>query len=318
MGRFAHAPSKDLSIVIVSYNVRDLLSQCLTSIENSTHDINYEIIVVDNDSGDGSADLVRSSFPKVRLLANSSNIGFVKGNNQAFEISCGRHLLMLNPDTRIVCNALHQLIQDLDRDTEVGVVGCKMLNSDSTLQPSCYNFPSLKEIFGMYFFGSSRFGGLLKMDYNKEHEVDFVRGAFLAARRDCLEKIGLLDENIFMFGEETDLCYRIKQNGWKVVYSPETVIIHHKGKSTEQLPDNMYVERIRSLLYYFGKNYGLYRTVLLRVIILAGVGLRLLLRKLPVITNHRNGSKVLSVSTQRQIIRMAIGLASNNSPEGQK
>ncbi|MCG8604469.1 glycosyltransferase family 2 protein [bacterium] len=290
----------------MNYNVRALLAECLTSIESSMSHIDYEIIVVDNDSQDGSADLVKAHFPKVRLIANSSNVGFTKGNNQAFNISRGRYLLMLNPDTRIVRNALPELIDYLDRQSKVGVVGCKMLNSDSTLQPSCYNFPSLKEIFGMYFFGSSYFGGLVRMDYSKEREVDFVRGAFLAVRRTCLKKVGFLDENIFMFGEETDLCYRIKQNGWKVVYYPKTVIIHHRGKSTGQLPDNMYVQRIRSLLYYFGKNYGIYKTVLLRFIIITGVALRMLLTKLPIIKYGRNRDKMLSISTQKLVIRAAI------------
>jgi len=308
--RFKHPPSLDLSIVIVNYKVKVLLKECLTSILESTQNLNYEIIVVDNGSNDGSVEIIKRDFPEVVLLDVTENIGFVKGNNRAFKISRGHCILMLNPDTRIVHNRLHDMLRHFERRPDIGVIGCKMLYPDNTLQQSCYDFPSLREIFGMYFLGSTVLTGLRKMDYDREQEVDFVRGAFLAVRRSCLEKIGLLDEQIFMFGEETDLCCRVKENGWKVIYSPETVIVHHKSKSIEQMSDNMYVQRIRSLLYYFSKHYGFMRTLCLRLIIVTGIGLRFLFRKARLLSPGKTGTRSLSTPAQVEVMKLALGCKS--------
>jgi len=298
----------DLSIVIVSYNVKNLLKECLESIYRTTKQIQFEVYIVDNHSSDGTIQMIQRDFPTVKLIRNKENIGFAKANNLAFRKSKGKYLLMLNPDTRILQNSFQKMINAFEKDTRIGVVGCKMLNPDGTLQPSCYDFPTLREIFGMYFIGSRIFGGLKKFDYNKMQEVDFVRGAFLTLNRKCLEEVGLLDENIFMFGEETDLCYRIKQSGWKVMYMPDTVIIHHKGKSTEQISDNMYLQRIRSLIYYFQKHYGKTRTLFLRVIILLGMGSRLVLRRILEIKNKRSGRRTISRSVQLDVLKLTLGL----------
>lgn len=308
MGYFKTAPALDLSIVIVSFNVKDFLKACLNSLYHSIVDIEFEVFVVDNNSQDATAQMIERDFPQVKLIQNHENIGFVKANNRAFERSQGRYILMLNPDTVILENYLHVTVRYFDQEPNVGAIGCKMLNPDHSLQASCYNFPSLREIFGMYFVGSQKFSGLKKMDYNKTQEVDFVRGAFLALNRRCLEEIGLLDERLFMFGEETDLCYRMKLRGWKVLYMPDTVIIHHKGKSTEQITDNMYSQRIQSLIYYFQKHRSKLSTFMLRVIIFLGVGSRLLLRALINIRNKYSGEKTISKDTQFEALRLALGL----------
>ena len=300
----------DLSIVIVSYNVRGLLKECLESIYRTTKYIQFEVYVVDNNSSDGTIQMIEREFPQVKLIANKDNIGFAKANNLAFQKSRGKYILMLNPDTVILQNSLYKIVNYFEQQPNIGAIGCKMLNSDRTLQPSCYNFPTLLEIFGMYFIGSRIFSGLKKFDYDKVQEVDFVRGAFLALNKQCLEEIGLLDEKLFMFGEETDLCYRMKQRGWKVIYIPDTVIIHHRGKSTEQISDNMYSQRIRSIIYYFQKNRGKISTFLLRAIIFFGVGLRLLLRGVLEIRNRILGKKKKTISkdVQLEVLRLALGL----------
>jgi GT2 family glycosyltransferase len=309
---FDAEPSKDLSIIIVSYNVKPLLKDCLNSIVDSTRGIDYEVIVIDNNSHDGSIDLVKNEFPGVIRIAEQKNLGFVKANNVAFRQSKGKYILMLNPDTVVVENAFGKMIDYFESNPNVGALGCKMLFPDKTLQPSCYNFPTLREIFGMYFVGGNHFSGLKNIDYDKCQEVDFVRGAFLALRRRCLEKIGMLDENIFMFAEETDLCYRMIKNGYSVMYWPEMVIIHHKSKSVEQFSDKMYVQRIRSLIYFFNKNYGIFRTLLLRVIIFTGVGLRLLFRKYFV--NKSRQPEVCNRSNKSlfEVLKLSMGLNQSN------
>lgn len=309
MEYFKEEAKLDLSIVLVSYNVKDYLKGCLESIYETTKDIMFEVFVVDNNSSDGTVKMIKAEFPDVMLIANKENIGFVKANNLAFSrTSRSKYILMLNPDTVILHNSFHKLVNYFEQHPRVGAIGCKMLNSDQTLQPSCYNFPSLREIFGMYFVGSRIFPPLKKMDYNKTQEVDFVRGAFLMLNRQCLEEIGLLDEKLFMFGEETDLCYRMKQQGWKVMYIPNTVIIHHRGKSIEQISDNMYSQRIRSLIYYFQKNYGKLNALLLRIIIFFGVGLRLLLGNFIEIRNRILGKKTISKDAQLEVLKLTLGL----------
>ena len=183
-----------------------------------------------------------------------------------------------------------------------------MLNTAKTIQPSCYNFPSLREIFGIYFFGNKMFSGLKNINHYKIQEIDFVRGAFLFLNKKCLEKIGLLDENFFMFGEETDLCFRMNKRGWKVIYYPETVIIHHRGKSIVQVFEKSNLQRIRSLIYYFQKNYGKFSAFIVRLIVFSGVGLRLLLRKIILDKNRVAHRRTISKKTQFEILKLTLGL----------
>jgi len=298
----------DLSVVIVSFNVRKFLEECLHSLYKTIKDIQFEVFVVDNQSKDGTVQMLKTEFPNVNLIVNQENVGFVKANNIAFKKSTGKYILMLNPDTVIVQNSFRKTIDYFEQHPKIGAIGCKMLNSDRTLQPSCYNFPSLREIFGLYFLGNRIFNSLKKINYDKTQVVDFVRGAFMAINRQCLEEIGLLDENFFMFAEESDLCYRMKKTGWKVVYMPDIEIIHHRGKSTEQVSDKMYLQRIRSLIYFFQKNYGKSNMLLLRIIIFFGVGLRLLLRKLIEMRNNILHRETISKETQIEALKLTLGL----------
>ena len=295
----ANAPL-DLSIVIVSYNVWSLLEECLHSIYRTTKKISFEVIVADNHSTDGSPAMIRRNFPEVILIECKENVGFARANNMGFRVCRGKCILMLNPDTVVLRSSLGETIDLLEDEPRLGGTGCKLLNPDQSVQPSCYRFPNLREISGIFFTGGRIFGGVQKYNYESEHEVDFVRGAFLALNRKCLAEIGLLDENFFLFGEEADLCYRMKESGWKVLYRPDSVVIHHKGKSTEQVSDKMYEHRMRSLLYFFRKHYGRGRTTALRILILLGIGLRLALG--PVIKSR------VSQNARWNIIKMALGL----------
>lgn len=253
----------DLSIIIVNWKVKDLLEKCLRSIFEQTKDISFEVFVVDNNSGDGSVEMVRSRFPQVDLTASAENLGFAKGNNLAIKKSRGRYVLLLNPDTEILKNALEKMIHFMDSHRECGIAGCKLLNPDLTLQLSVRAFPDLaSQIFillklhHLFPHAKSMSKYLVQdFDYEKTQEVDQVMGAFMIIRREVLEKIGLLDENFWIWFEEVDFCKRAKLAGLKIFYTPEAKIIHHFGQSFKQ---TMGVKKQkdfnRSLSYYFKKH----------------------------------------------------------------
>ena len=253
----------DLSIIIVNWKVKDLLEKCLRSIFLQTKNINFEVFVVDNNSGDGSVEMVREKFPQVDLTASAENLGFAKGNNLAIKKSRGRYVLFLNPDTEILDNALDKMVRFMDAHPECGIAGCKLLNQDLSLQPSIRAFPDLaSQIFillkihnflphskAMYKYLAGVF------DYEKMQEVDQVMGAFMIIRREVIEKIGLLDENFWLWFEEVDFCKRAKEAGWKILYTPEAKIIHLYGQSFKQalsVPKQKVLNR--SLAYYFKKH----------------------------------------------------------------
>ena len=234
--------TRDLSVIIVSYNVREFLQQCLHSLEKAGEGLSMEIIVVDNASGDGSAEMVRREFPRVRLIENRDNRGFSRANNQAVRIAGGRYLLLINPDTLAREDTLAAMIAFMEAHPEAGAAGCKILNPDGTLQLSCRrSFPTpwvaLSKITGLgrLFPGSRLFGSynLTYLDPDRTAQVDALSGSFMFLRRQALEQVGLFDEQYFMYGEDLDLCYRIKKATWKIYYVPDTQIIHYKGKSTE-------------------------------------------------------------------------------------
>jgi len=232
----------DVSVIIVSYNVRDFLQQCLHSLEKAGQGVSMEIIVVDNASGDGSAEMVRRQFPRVRLIENPDNRGFSRANNQAMRIAGGRYLLLINPDTLAREDTLTALMAFMEEHPRVGAAGCKILNPDGTLQLSCRrSFPTpwvaLCKILGLSrLFPNSRLFGrynLTYLDPDRTAQVDALSGSFLFLRRQALQQVGLFDEEYFMYGEDLDLCYRIKKASWEITYVPATQIIHYKGKSTE-------------------------------------------------------------------------------------
>ncbi|MDP2984548.1 MAG: glycosyltransferase [Candidatus Latescibacter sp.] len=235
----------DLSVVIVSYNVSSFLDQTLMTVEESAHGLEYEIFVVDNASADDSVDMVRRKYPQVKLIVNSENRGFAKANNQAFGLAGGRYILLLNPDTVLRSDTIPAMIGFLDRHPEAGAAGCKVINPDGSLQLACRRgFPSpgvafFKMVGLSGLFPKSRTFGAYNLTYldpESVSEVDAVSGSFMMLRREALDRAGHLDEDFFMYGEDLDLCYRIKKDGWKIYYVPDTEIIHFKGESTKSVP----------------------------------------------------------------------------------
>ncbi|MGE5430946.1 MAG: glycosyltransferase [Syntrophomonadaceae bacterium] len=233
----------DLSIIIVNFNVKEFLQNLLSSILKSTGRLSTEIIVIDNASDDGSVEIIREKFPSVKLIASEKNLGFGRANNLGLEISKGKFILLINPDTIVQEDTFQKLIAFFEKTPEAGLAGCKVLNSDGTLQLACRrSFPgpwtSFTKVTGLgKIFPKSRLFARYNMTYldeNQTYEVDAISGAFMMMRREVYEKVGGFDPQFFMYGEDLDLCYRIQKAGYKVYYLHETQIIHYKGESTKR------------------------------------------------------------------------------------
>ncbi len=218
----------EISIIIVNWNTRDVLCDCLRTLYQQAGGIDFEVIVVDNASTDSSAEMVKVRFPNVILIENHENRGFAAANNQGMAIARGRYVLLLNSDTVVPDDTMPKMVAFAYNHPEAAVVGCRVLNPDGTLQPTCFMFPSLLNMvlsstYLYKLFPGSKFFGRERMtwwDRNDAREVDVVTGCFMLVRREAIEQIGLLDEYFFMYGEETDWCYRFKQAGWKVIFTP--------------------------------------------------------------------------------------------------
>ena len=231
-----------LSIVIVNYNVKAFLQQALESILKATKSIETEIFVVDNHSVDGSIEMLLTQFPQINLIQNQDNLGFAKANNQAIKESSGEYLWLLNPDTLVQGDTPEKLIQVMEADQKIGLLGCKILNDDGSLQLACRrSFPTPWVAFtkliglGKIFPKSKWFGryNMTHLDPDEAYEVEAISGSCMFIRRTALDEVGTLDETFFMYGEDLDWCFRFGQSGWKVYYTPSTSIIHYKGESSK-------------------------------------------------------------------------------------
>lgn len=235
-------PANDLSIVIVSWNTIDITRACLRSVYENLGELRAEVFVVDNASADGSAEMVEREFPAVRLLRNSDNRGFAAANNQALRLANARHHLLLNSDTVILGDVLARSVRYMDSNPGVGAFGCRVLNTDGTMQPTCFMFPSLLNL-ALLFLGvenrrSPSFFGRRKMlswARDSERDVDVVTGCYLMVRDEAMRRVGLLDEDFFFFGEETDWCRRFHADGWAVRFAPVGEIFHIGGASASKL-----------------------------------------------------------------------------------
>jgi len=237
--------SIDISIIIVSYNVKAYLEQALRSIEKALEGLRSEIFVVDNGSTDGSPAMVRTRFPSVKLIVNQENKGFAFANNQALREAKGEVVCLINPDTLVREDTFRICVEYLRTHPQVGMVGCKILNPDGSLQLACRrSFPTpwvaFTKISGLSaLFPKSRLFGkynLTFLDPELETEVEAISGSFMCVRRSAMEQVGFLDTSFFLYGEDLDWCYRFHTAGWKIVYLPTTQIVHYKGRSTQEAP----------------------------------------------------------------------------------
>lgn len=273
----------DLTIVIVSYNVVDLLRDCLDSIRPDLERARAEVWVVDNASDDGSADMVAAEYGWVRLIRNRSNAGYAAANNSALRQARGRHLLLLNPDTKLPPGALVETLAELDGNPDVGVLGPKLVRADGSLDRACRrSFPSPEvaffRLFGLaYLFPRSpRFAryNLLHLDPDRPMDVDSVCGAFMLVRREAVDRVGLLDERFRMYGEDLDWAYRIKRAGWRVRYHPSVVVLHHKGSSSRQRSARSLRWFYESMHHFYRKHYAPARPTLFNALVYAAIDLR--------------------------------------------
>ena len=256
----------NLSICIVTYRARDYLHECLRSIYEHTRQISYEIVVVDNGSRDGTAELVRDNFQSVVYVENPGNAGFSRPMNQALRAANGRYILLLNPDTLIIDNAIERLVQFLEDHPGVGIAGPKVLNPDGTLQKPCRRSEARPWDVFTYFLGladrfphDKRFSGYYMgfIDENTTHEVHGVSGSCMLIRRDVFDQIGLFDEDYFAYQEDADYCLRVRQAGWKIFYYPEARITHFGGRGGSRVqPCRSIWEWHKSYYLYYRKHFA--------------------------------------------------------------
>lgn len=271
-----------LSIIIVAWNSRKDLPECLESIRQNPFGGDCEVLVVDNGSSDDTAEVVRRGFPEVRLIANEKNSGFAAANNQGITEAQGDYLLLLNPDTVVHAGALDGMVGFLAAHEDVGVVGPLLLNTDGTIQPSTRRFPDFRS--ALYHSTIFRSLGLFRGHYrqymmrhfkpDQPTDVDQVMGAAFMTRRSVVDRIGVLDERFFMYYEEVDFCYRVKQAGWRVVILPDMRITHHGGASSAQVPVAARMMVLTSLIQYLRKHRGSLATALFNSLFKPGVLLR--------------------------------------------
>jgi GT2 family glycosyltransferase len=255
-----------LSILVVNWNTRDLLRACLSSIAAHPPSLPHEIVVVDNASTDGSAEMVRAEFPQVVLVASERNTGYARGNNLAFERARGDLLLTLNPDTEFVDDSLDRAIEFLHSHPEAGCVGIRQVGTDGKTQRSVRGFPTVVGILGDVTGLGRRLGGVLdsyrlsRFDYEREGPAPQPMGTFLLFRREALAAVGApahpFDEGFPIFFNEVDLLYRLREAGWNCLYTPDAKVLHYGGESTKQVRKSMIWESHRSLVRYLRKHHG--------------------------------------------------------------
>jgi len=235
----------DLSIIIVSYNTRDLITECLDSIKNTAKKISYEIFVIDNDSSDDSVDVIKKyvkedSSKKVFFVENNKNLGFSAANNKAMKEAKGRYILFLNPDTVVRTNTLDFMAEYMDKNKDVGAATCELIMPNGEIDDASHRgFPTPWNSFS-HFSGLSKIFPHLKLfsgysqgfkNLRETHEIDALAGAFMIVRREAGDEVGWWDEDYFFYGEDLNFCYELKNKGWKIMYVPEVSILHYKGVS---------------------------------------------------------------------------------------
>ena len=244
-----------LSIVIVSYNVRTFVEQCLDSVQKASEGLSSEVFVVDNASADDTVEVIGSRYPWVHLIANSENLGFASANNIAIRQSVGEYVLLLNPDTVVGEDTLRQTVGFMDVHPEAGGAGVMMHNADGTLAPESRRAIPTPWVSCLKMLGFTKRYYMSHLPWDQPSQIEVISGAFCLLRKKALDEIGLLDETFFMYGEDIDLSYRLLKGGWQNWYLPYP-IIHYKGKSTQK-SDYRYVHIFyQAMLIFFRKHYG--------------------------------------------------------------
>jgi GT2 family glycosyltransferase len=299
--------SIDLSIIVVSWNGRDMLVQALECIYATVQRSSFEVIVLDNASSDDSVATVRERFPAATLIANRENIGFGRANNQGAAIARGRYLLLLNPDAFVHVGTVDRLVAFMDAHAEAGSAGCKLLYEDGRLQRSVTAFPTvLTELYTTLgldrAFPQHPIFGHYKLTYwnmGDLRPVDALMGACLILRRAVIDQIGLFDEQFFMYSEEVDLCYRLRRAGWKNYFIPDVAATHIWGGSARLVPRATFLRLFRSRVQFFRKHYGAANVAAYKLILLAASAMRVF-----------GGPLIFALRRDPQLIQICLNYAS--------
>lgn len=309
-------PAPRISVIIVSWNVADLLRRCLSAIADHSAGLDCEIIVVDSASTDDTVAMVQRDFPGVHLIPRADNVGFPRGNNLGLAHATGDYLVLLNPDTEVVGDALATLVACLRDHPDVGLVGPELLNSDGSHQSSRRRFPTTATLF----FESTWLQPLaprrlLRRYYAEElpsdaaADVDWVTGACMATRRDVVHRVGGMDEAYFMYSEELDWCRRIKAAGWRVRYLPAAQVIHHAGKSSEQAVTARHVNFNRARLRYTRLYHGRLVYAALRGWLLLGFAGQIAVEGAKWVLGHKRPLRRQRIASYRDVLRTGLKAA---------
>jgi GT2 family glycosyltransferase len=266
----------EISVVIVGWNARHYLELCLDSLAKAPPQRSMEVFVVDNASSDGSSEMIEAQFPWVKLIKSSENLGFAKGNNVAIRQCVGRYVALVNPDVIVFPGCLDALADFLDQNPRVGNVGPRVFNPDMTQQSTCRRFPTLWNNFcsasrlESLFKGKPFFAGehMLYFPHDRTLPVDVIVGCFSMIRRETLDEVGLLDEGLFMYGDDVDWCRRAWNAGWECTFYPGARAIHDRGKTTASFPVRFAVAQQRSILHYWTKHHTFWGVLGIRTIML--------------------------------------------------
>ncbi len=306
-----------LSVIIVNWNVRDLLQRALASVYASWDGRpGLEIIVVDNASHDDSVAMLRETFPNVQVIANAENRGFTGGNNQGLAAATGDFLLLLNPDTEIVGDALPRMVDYLQIHPGVGMLGPQLLNPDGSAQSSRRRFPTLPVLFlESTWLEKLAPRKVLQHYYAKEQpddlvqNVDWITGAAMLTRREAVAQVGGMDEGFFMYSEELDWCRRIRETGWRVVYFPEARIVHHEGKSSEQVVAARHIYFQSSKVRYTRKYHGNAAAECLRLWLLAQYIWQIGVEGVKWLIGHRRDLRAARLAAYRQVLKSKLRMS---------
>ena len=303
----------DLSIIVVSWNVKALLRQCLASVDAGRGGLALEVIVVDSASSDGTTAMVMDEFPWVKMLPQQENVGFSRGNNLGLVGATAPYLLLLNPDTQVLGDALPEMVSYLDQHPNVGVLGPQLLYPNGEVQSSRRRFPTLLTgFFESTWLQPLAPRALLRHYYVQDHpddvtiEVDWVMGACLMVRRGAFQAVGPLDEGYFMYSEEIEWQRRIKGAGWKVVYHPAAQVIHHEGKSSEQVVAQRHIFFQRSKLRYFRQYHGRMPALALRFFLLGNYAWQLGVEGAKGIVGHKRSLRRQRVAAYWQVLKTGL------------
>ena len=267
----------DLSVVIVNYQTFELTKNTINSIFEYSYPFSLEVIVVDNASSDDSLSKLKDYFKdKVKFIASAENNGFAAGNNQALNVSQGKYVLLLNSDTIVWEDTLESIYNYMEKHTDVGACGCRVLLENGELDKACKrSFPNVKNSFFRLFHIPTNSED---DDYNLDnlpdgeiYEIDCLTGAFMFIRKSALDEVGFLDETFFMYGEDIDLCYRIKQAGWKIVYYGKSKITHLKGASSKKQKSKLIYEFYRAMYIYYNKHHAKESSFIVNIVVYLGI-----------------------------------------------